>query len=176
MGSVQALSASLEDYLEAIFHIVAEKKVARAKEIAEALQVSRPSVTGALHALAERGLVNYAPYEIITLTDAGRTAAEDVIRRHETLYDFFVEVLAVDRAAAQEAACRMEHAVPAAVLERLVRFVEFVGICPRCGREWVRKFEERCDYGRVQEECEQCLQTCMRDFNDRRERREEGRG
>ena len=60
MGSVQALSASLEDYLEAIFHIVAEKKVARAKEIAEALQVSRPSVTGALHALAERGLVNYA--------------------------------------------------------------------------------------------------------------------
>ncbi len=62
------LSASLEDYLEAIFQIVAEKPAARVKDIAKKLNVAGPSVTGALQALTERKLINYAPYELITLT------------------------------------------------------------------------------------------------------------
>ena len=90
------LSASLEDYIEAIFHIVAEKQVARGKEIAKRLKVSNASVTEALRALSKRELINYEPYEVITLTDKGREVAEDVIRRHEALKDFFVKVLAID--------------------------------------------------------------------------------
>ncbi len=39
------LSASLEDYIEAIFNLVLECKVARSKEIAQKLNVSRSSVT-----------------------------------------------------------------------------------------------------------------------------------
>ena len=41
MSETKRLSASLEDYLETIFHIIAEKQVARAKEIASRLKVSR---------------------------------------------------------------------------------------------------------------------------------------
>ena len=44
------LSASLEDYIEAIYHIVAEKQVARGKDIAARLNVSGASVTEALRA------------------------------------------------------------------------------------------------------------------------------
>ena len=47
------LSASLEDYIEAIYHIVEEKLVARSKDIAIRLDVSRASVTEALRALAK---------------------------------------------------------------------------------------------------------------------------
>ena len=124
MAPASPLSASLEDYLEAIFHLVVEKRAARARDIARALAVSRPSVTGALRALAERGLIHYAPYEIITLTRRGRTAARAVIRRHEALRRFFVEVLDVNAKDAESAACRMEHAVPSGILERLIRFLE----------------------------------------------------
>ena len=92
------LSASLEDYLEAIFRIVQEKQAARAKDIGKHLEVSRSSVTGALHALADRELINYAPYDVITLTDKGQALAEDVVRRHEVLRDFFVKVLTADAA------------------------------------------------------------------------------
>jgi len=56
MQSTKTLSASLEDYLEAIYHIVREKKAARAKDISKRLGVNRSSVTGALHSLAERKL------------------------------------------------------------------------------------------------------------------------
>ena len=80
MATTMKLSASLEDYLEAIFHLVAEEQVARARDIAKRLKVGQSSVTGALHALAEKGLVNYAPYEVITLTHKGEAAAREVVR------------------------------------------------------------------------------------------------
>jgi DtxR family Mn-dependent transcriptional regulator len=83
------LSASLEDYIEAIYHIADEKLVARSKEIATRLNVSRASVTEALRALAKKELINYAPYEAITMTAKGRKVAEDVIYRHESLKKFW---------------------------------------------------------------------------------------
>ena len=55
------LSASLEDYLEAIFNIASQSKIARSKDIAKMLGVSKSSVTGALRALKEKGLANYEP-------------------------------------------------------------------------------------------------------------------
>ncbi len=120
------LSASLEDYLETIFHIERERRAARAKTISKRMNVSRPSVTGALHALAERGLINYEPYELVTLTHKGRTAARDVVSRHEALRDFFVKVLGVDESKADEAACLAEHTIPPAILERFAKLVEFM--------------------------------------------------
>ena len=98
MAGTKSLTASLEDYLEAIFHVAAEKGAARAKDISRRMKVNSSSVTGALRALADRGLVNYAPYDIVTLTAKGTRMAEDVIRRHEVLRDFFVKVLAVAEA------------------------------------------------------------------------------
>ncbi|NLK42576.1 MAG: metal-dependent transcriptional regulator, partial [Planctomycetes bacterium] len=69
------LSASLEDYLEAIYVLLQSGNVARSKDIAEHLQVSAASVTGALRTLAERQLIHYKPYGYITLTDKGQQAA-----------------------------------------------------------------------------------------------------
>ena len=134
------LSASLEDYMEAIFHIVDEKKVARGKEIAKRLKVSRASVTEALRSLSKKGLINYEPYEVITLTDKGREVAEDVIRRHEALKDFFIKILAIDDAIAEESACRIEHAAPPEVIDRLIRLVEFIESSPDSGATFLKDF------------------------------------
>jgi DtxR family Mn-dependent transcriptional regulator len=139
-----SLSASLEDYIEAISHIVDEKKVARGKDIAERLKVSRASVTEALRALSKKGLVNYEPYEVITLTDSGKLVAGDVIRRHEALKDFFIKVLAIDGVVAEESACRIEHAAPPEVIDKLIRFVQFVEEFPEEGTRLIRDFAEYC--------------------------------
>ncbi len=159
--SDQSLSASQEDYLETIYHIIATKKVARAKEIAGRLKVSRSSVTEAFRSLAQRGLINYAPYEVITLTDQGRAAAEDVIRRHQTLKDFFVSVLAVEERVAEEGACRIEHAAPPEIIERLIQFMEFVRLCPRGGDEWVEGFKRYCENGATRSDCRRCITNCL---------------
>lgn len=162
--SYKPLSESLEDYMEAIFHIEQEKHAARAKDIADRMHVSNSSVTGALRLLSEKGLINYAPYDIITLTPSGKEVAQDVVRRHEILHDFFVKILAVDEAAAEEAACKMEHGVSAVILDRITQFIQFLEKCPRGGREWLAKFGSYCEHGKNTEECRECLARCIEEL------------
>ena len=154
MSELISLSASLEDYIEAIAHIVDEKKVARGKEIAKRLNVSRASVTEALRSLSKKGLINYEPYEVITLTEEGKEVAQDVIRRHEALKEFFIKVLAIDETIAEESACRIEHAAPPEVIDRLIRFVKFIEICPRGGAELIKEFSEYCEKGKTTRNCD----------------------
>lgn len=147
------LSASLEDYLEAIYHIVDKKRAAKAKDIADWLKVTSSSVTGALHSLAERGLVNYTPYDIITLTLAGERIALDVIQKHNVLREFFIAVLEVNESEADAAACKMEHSVSPKILERLIQFVKFVKSCPLGGAKWDEGKGFICQYKESDENC-----------------------
>jgi DtxR family transcriptional regulator, Mn-dependent transcriptional regulator len=132
----EGLSESLEDYLEAILAIEREKQAARPKDIAQRLAVSPPSVTGALQNLASRGLVNYAPYDLVTLTSRGRRAARDVRRRHNGLRRFFIDLLHIDPTEADQVACSMEHALPTHVLTRLIEFIDFIDQGPHGGLTW----------------------------------------
>ena len=135
-GNQTTVSASLEDYLETIYHTASAKGAARAKDIVQAMGVNNSSVTQALRLLADKKLVNYAPYEVITLTTAGESIALDVVRRHETLRDFFTKVLGLPEADADAEACRMEHATSRKVLDRLVAFVEYFDRCPLNETRW----------------------------------------
>ncbi len=148
------LSPSQEDYLEAIFFIAREKNVARAKDIAQRLKVRAPSVTSALRSLAALGLVNYTPYDLITLTGQGLEAARDIVDRHEALSNFFVAVLGVDPLEADQAACKMEHTVPKQIVERLVQYAEYIRHCPRGGITWDSGFGYYCATGCVSGQCE----------------------
>jgi len=155
------LSANLEDYLEAIYHLEKENKVARAKDIAEQLGVSRASVTGALKTLSERKLINYNPYSFITLTDRGLVIAEEIIERHDTLKDFFEHFLLLDPRQADDNACRVEHAMDAPAMDRLINFLEFVRQCPRGGEDWLELFNRYCHQGIEESRCRDCMESCM---------------
>lgn len=161
------LSASLEDYLEAIYHIIQEKHVARSKEIAALLKVSRASVTEALRALAKRELINYAPYEAITMTSKGKKAAESVIFRHDALKQFFIEVLAVDPPVAEEGACRVEHTAPPEVIAHMISFIEFLKIGPRGGNELLQGFADYCKQGKTQRRCDENVSHCLNSMEER---------
>jgi DtxR family Mn-dependent transcriptional regulator len=119
-----SLSASLEDYLEAIFCVSRLHGVARAKDIAEKANVGKSSVTAALKLLSEKGLINYDPYQYISLTEKGETEAQKILRRHEVLKEFLVEILHVEDDLAGKNACRMEHQIDEHVLDKLIEFVD----------------------------------------------------
>jgi DtxR family Mn-dependent transcriptional regulator len=167
MHPADDLSASMEDYLEAIYHIVSAKQAARAKDIARRLEVNNSSVTGALRSLSEKGYINYAPYDVITLTPKGHKHAEDVVRRHEALMDFFTKVLCVDEAEASDAACKMEHAVSRTILDRLIRFVEFIEICPRGGESLIKGFNNHCRQEGGFVTCQDSLAQCLEALQQR---------
>ncbi len=143
MKTKKHLSASAEDYLESIYILCRENNAARSKEIMERLGVSGPSVTEALQSLRKKGLVNYAPYEAITLTETGEKIARDILRRHETLKEFLVEVLGVEPGLAEEGACKMEHAAPPEVIERMVLYTRYLrDECQACECEKSLCFED----------------------------------
>jgi len=139
-GTNSTLSASLEDYLEAIYNIAGESEIVRSKDIALSLGVAKPSVTGALKTLAKRGLVNYKPYGYVTLTEAGAVEARRVAQKHEVISRFFVDVLGVDKKTSQKAACKVEHALGPAIISRLMDFREFVAANQAKGTDICMKF------------------------------------
>ena len=161
------VSSSLEDYLEAIYHIAEAKGAARAKDLVLRLGVHNSSVTQALRSLSEKKLVNYAPYDVITLTRKGRKAAQEVARRHRVLKDFLTRVLGVSASEADVAACRMEHVLSPSVMRKVVDFLGFVDMCPDGGNDWIcsvlRTFEEVED----PEGCRKCIERCLEQHRGR---------
>lgn len=161
MSESLLLSASLEDYLEVIYHLVNENRVARVRDISTRMGVNMSSVTGALRHLSSYNLVHYEPYQVITLTETGLARAKEQVRRHTVLRNFLLKVLSLDPAVAEDNADRMEHAVDSETLEQFVRFAEFVENCPRGGREWIELFREFCVRGAPNERCERCVRSCL---------------
>ncbi|MCE5302603.1 MAG: DtxR family transcriptional regulator [Planctomycetaceae bacterium] len=142
MADLPAVSTNAEDYLEAILRLVSEKGAARVRDLASALSLHKSTVSSALKGLSEKGLVNYSPYEITTLTELGEEIAQDVQRRHTVLGRFLSEILGVDDATAQANACRMEHIVDPGVLDRLALLMDFAREQGVHGKPWVAAFQE----------------------------------
>jgi DtxR family Mn-dependent transcriptional regulator len=113
------LSESLEDYLEAIWHLQSGKRVARMRDIASKLGVKTPSVTSSVKKLARRGLVLHECYGYVILTAKGKRTARNIVERHEALENFLHRVLKVPARRAAEEACRIEHALSPATITRL---------------------------------------------------------
>ena len=103
------LHESGEDYLEAILRLKEENGVARSVDVAKRLGVSKPSVSRAMSILGENGYITTGHIGSLELTEKGQKKAESVYARHVLLTDFLVKITGVDKAHAEENACRIEH-------------------------------------------------------------------
>ncbi len=116
------MTQSLEDYIEAIYLLSRETGFSRVKGIAEKLHVSRPSVIQALKHLSQNGLITQERYGYIHLTDSGREAATQVLKRHQILTEFLV-ALGVTPSIAESDACRIEHVVSPETMKAIENFL-----------------------------------------------------
>ncbi|MBI4963826.1 MAG: metal-dependent transcriptional regulator [Desulfomonile tiedjei] len=157
------LSSAMEDYLEAIYHLEQERRIARVRDIANRLGVKMSSVSSALKILGSRGLIQYDPHQFITLTDRGIKKAEEIVRKHEVLKRFLVGVLQIEPEVAEDNACRLEHHLDPEVMEKLVRFVEFMEMCPVDQTRWLEKLADSCN------ECLPCLEEARKKLITRAE-------
>ena len=100
-NDARQLSPVLENYLEIIFHQEIREGAARASSIAEAAGVSRATVTSTLKALKSMGYVDYEPYSLVHLTEAGMHIGRDIAHRHIVIQEFFQHILQLGQVAAQ---------------------------------------------------------------------------
>lgn len=115
----------LEDYLEAIYHLIHDKGYATTVDISEKLQVKPPTVSSMLQKLSARGYLIHEPYRGMRLTEKGEKVAKSVIRRHGTIEEL-LSILGVKKEVAYTDAEGAEHNLQPATVERLGRLVKFL--------------------------------------------------
>jgi DtxR family Mn-dependent transcriptional regulator len=121
----EIVSATMQMYLKKIHEIQLGKGAARVTDIANKLEVKKASVTNALKNLKTKGLINYEPYDVITLTGAGLEVVDQIENRYEALKLFFTDVLGIKETKAELEACELEHHLSTDIYDRLVHFVDF---------------------------------------------------
>lgn len=124
MKKTSLLSAGMEDYLEAIYNLTEEKRVARVKDIAERLSVSAPSVSAALKSLLEKGVIDYESHGPIFLTVEGEVLAKAILHKHKVLKSFLHDYLKVEAEKAEIVACELEHSLDEDITKKLVKFLK----------------------------------------------------
>lgn len=124
VGRRRCLTPSRQCYLGQILLLETNSGRAKQSELAERIRVNKSSVTGALHALAESGMIVYEPYGAVTLTPEGRRAAETIVRRWTLIGEFLMETLEIGKDVAMSAAFEMQSSVPENVMELISRRLE----------------------------------------------------
>jgi len=114
---------SRENYLEIIF-MLSRKGAVRSVDIVEMSGYSKPSVSVAVHALAEQGYLEIDESKYITLTPKGEKVAMEVYARHKYITRFLMSSLGLDEAIAESDACKIEHFISAEMYEAIQRFVD----------------------------------------------------
>ena len=99
---------TVEDYLEAILQIHDRQGYVRSIDVAEQLEVSKPSVTYTTKRLREKNYITTDHAGMLVLTDTGRAIAENTLNRHHVLTRF-LEQIGVNHEQAQTDACKVEH-------------------------------------------------------------------
>lgn len=115
-----------ENYLKAIYHLLARTQSATTNDIAAALGTKAASVTDMLKKLSDKKLIHYARYQGVTLTTDGESIALGIVRKHRLWECFLVEKLNFKWDEVHDMAEELEHISSSKLIDRLD---EFMG-CP----------------------------------------------
>jgi DtxR family Mn-dependent transcriptional regulator len=104
----ELLSPQIEDYLKRLYALQTNGKVST-QALADALEISAPSVSAMLKKLEGLGLVTYEKYQGASLTDSGNKIALELIRHHRLLETYLHQALGYPLHELHDEAERLEH-------------------------------------------------------------------
>lgn len=124
------MTASTEEYLEALYNLTQDSESASTSEISKRLNITPASVTEMLKKLAVDGYVNYLPYQGATLTPKGFELARKMTRKHRLLERFLHDMLHIGKDKVHKEACAMEHALSDETERALCQTLKSPAKCP----------------------------------------------
>ncbi len=119
-----------EMYLRTIFELEEEGIVPLRARIAERLSQSGPTVSQTVARMERDGLLHVEGDRHLELTDAGRSLATRVMRKHRLAECLLVNVIGMPWEEVHIEACRWEHVMSEEVERRLVTLLENPSLCP----------------------------------------------
>ena len=112
-----------EMYLRTIYELEEEGVVPLRARIAERLAQSGPTVSQTVARMERDGLVVVAGDRHLELTDAGRSRAVAVMRKHRLAERLLTDVIGLEWEHVHAEACRWEHVMSDAVERKLIRLL-----------------------------------------------------
>lgn len=143
---VSMFSNKIEEYIQAIFILEKENKIARTKDIAMVLQIKPSSVTEMLQKLKHSELVIYKLYCGAYLTPKGKKFAKELFTKQNAIIEVF-EILGVNKKLAESEASQISHLIDQQTLNKMTKFVEFVKNSPQ-NPIWLEHYVYFCETGK----------------------------
>ncbi len=118
------LTESSEMYLATIMILEKELGHVRVVDVAEELEVTKPSVTKAMNHLMKEGYIHKELYGNITLTPEGIVVATEVVKKRAMIVSYLERSLGLSHDEAVKNACRMEHVISEEMLQAIKSFLQ----------------------------------------------------
>jgi DtxR family transcriptional regulator, Mn-dependent transcriptional regulator len=128
--TAHGLIDTTEMYLRTVFELEEEGIVPLRARIAERLSQSGPTVSQTVARMERDGLLHVAGDRQLALTDAGRTLATRVMRKHRLAECLLVSVIDMPWEEVHVEACRWEHVISESVERRLYDLLGHPARCP----------------------------------------------
>jgi DtxR family Mn-dependent transcriptional regulator len=120
------MTHSEENYLKIIYHLsLKSEAVVSTNAIANVMDSKPSSVTDMVQKLAEKDLVSYKKYQGVSLTEKGKKAAVNIIRKHRLWEVFLVEKLHFSWDEVHDIAEQLEHIKSEQLTNKLDEFLNF---------------------------------------------------
>jgi len=120
-----AITSSMEDYLEMIYRIHSMGEAVRIGALADNLNVKPSSASKMVDNLKKQGLVSSEKYGYIRLTDTGSKLGEYLVFRHDTLHNFLCYINNSKNELEQVE--KIEHFINAETVENIKRLLDRAG-------------------------------------------------
>lgn len=138
------LSNSQEEYLVTIYDLSLQNKKVRVTDIANKLDITKPSVNKAINNLKELGFISYEKYSDIILNKSGEEMAKEILRKQDILYIFLNKIIGVEDRVAIAESISMKHAISEDTAEKLNKYI-------------FEKFNLECDFDVSNKLCKTCI-------------------
>ena len=140
------VSKALEEYLKTMYVIQIQKQEIRVTDIANQMNLSKPSVNKAINNLKENGLVYYETYGKIELTEKGIDLAKKILEAYDISYVFFKDVIGLDEETSKREAEKLKLTMEDNTINNLAKYVHKV----------LNLSDLNCDYDISKERCRVC--------------------
>ncbi len=117
------IKESAENYLETILILKKKNGNVRSIDIANELEVTKPSVSVAMKSFREEGYITVDENGSIDLTEKGMEIANRVYEKHEIIAKALMAI-GVSEKTAYEDSCKIEHDISNETFEKLKDFLK----------------------------------------------------
>lgn len=114
------MKETLEKYLQTIYTLAKYGRAVKSVDVGHSLGVNRPDVFRALKTLKLCGYIEQQPYGKIVLTAKGKVRAEQILKVHKLITDFFIKTIGLTPADAEANAYRIEHILSDTAITKII--------------------------------------------------------